>query len=164
MSINRIVVDASPVICLCKSGLGNLIVDLFDEIIIPKQVLEEILSGKEIESSFQTIVSNPHVKNKDDVIIDTRVAAWDLGNGENSVISFALSHPEYYVILDDREARRCAMAFGCNFMGTVGVIIFAKKQGFVISIKESLQRLRNAGLWMSESFIKDICRIGGESL
>jgi predicted nucleic acid-binding protein len=162
MSVNRVVVNASPIICLCKSGLENLIVGLFDEIVIPKPVVEEILSGKEIESSFKTLISSSHVKSKEDVIVDLRVAAWDLGNGENSVISFALSHPEYCAILDDREARRCAMSFGCKFMGTIGVIILAKKKGIVPSIREPLQRLQNAGLWMSENFIKEILRTNKE--
>jgi len=42
-----------------------------------------------------------------EISIDPLVAAWDLGQGESAVLSFALKNAEYWAVMDDREARRC---------------------------------------------------------
>ena len=48
MQINRVVVNASPLICLFKSGLADLLPALFKEVVAPEEVWQEILAqGKE---------------------------------------------------------------------------------------------------------------------
>ena len=42
MRIERVVVNASPLICLSKCGLSGLLHALFAEIIMPDRVYEEI--------------------------------------------------------------------------------------------------------------------------
>jgi len=42
MPINRVVVNASPLICLFKSGLADLLPALFKEVIAPEEVCHEI--------------------------------------------------------------------------------------------------------------------------
>jgi len=37
------------------------------------------------------------------IAIASQVASWDLGQGENAVLSFALRNPEYWAIIDDRK-------------------------------------------------------------
>jgi len=51
MRIEHIVVNASPIICLHKSGLLNLLPSLFSEIIIPDKVYQEIVVKGEIDLS-----------------------------------------------------------------------------------------------------------------
>ncbi len=41
MPINRVVVNASPLICLFKSGLTELFPSLFKEIVVPDAVVKE---------------------------------------------------------------------------------------------------------------------------
>jgi len=74
----------------------------------------------------------------------------------------ALKNPKYWAIIDDREARRCALSLHCRFTGTVGVIVLAKRRGMIPSIRESLEKLRNAGLWMSADLRDQVCRKFGE--
>ena len=47
MRIERVVVDASPLIILFKSGLAGLLPQLFTEIVVPAAVRDEVMaSGK----------------------------------------------------------------------------------------------------------------------
>jgi uncharacterized protein len=57
-----------------------------------------------------------------------------------------------------REARRCAQSLHCRFTGTIGVTALAKRRGIIPSIRESLEKLRNAGLWMSTGLREQVCR------
>jgi predicted nucleic acid-binding protein len=157
MRIERIVVNASPLICLYKSGLSDILPSLFSEIVVPDKVHQEITAKSGIDLS-----SIKQLKLGRDIVILPSIASWDLGEGESSVISFALKNPDYWAVIDDREARRCAISLGCRHMGTIGIILLAKRRGIIPSVRESLHKLHTAGLWLSESFIKEVCRIAKE--
>ena len=45
MRIERVVVDASPLIILFKSGLAGLLPQLFAEIVVPATVRDEVMAG-----------------------------------------------------------------------------------------------------------------------
>jgi predicted nucleic acid-binding protein len=162
MPINRVVVDASPLICLFKSGLEELFPAMFNDIVVPEAVIKEVTAKGEVDFTAQTLVSLPWIRRLGDASADPRVAAWDLGNGESAVLSFALRNPEYWAILDDPEARRCALSLQCHCIGTIGMIVLAKKRGFVQSVRGTLKKLQDAGFWLSETFLNEICKKVGE--
>ncbi len=158
MQIERVVVNASPLICLSKSGLSDLLLALFPEIVVPDKVYQEITVKGEIDPTTVSIFSDKKIKKVSDIDTPSSIVSWDLGEGESSVLSFALKNPDFWAVIDDREARRCAMSLGCRYTGTIGVILLAKRRGIITSVKERLIKLQNAGLWLSDTFIKDICR------
>jgi len=90
------------------------------------------------------------------------VAAWDLGQGESAVISFALENPGFWAVIDDREARRCATALHCRHTGTLGIIVLAKRRGVIPTIRGYLERLKEAGLWLSDELVDQVSRKSGE--
>src|SRR5208283_2024339 len=125
---------------------------LFTDIVVPEQVYKEV-SAKEEKHPF--VDSLPAIKVVQIDIPDT-ITSWDIGIGESSVLSFALKNPDFWAILDDREARRCASSLGCKYIGTIGVILLAKKRGLIPSVPACLSKLQNAGLWMSKTFTEQI--------
>jgi len=157
MLINSIVVNSSPLICLSKSGLINILPSMFNNIVVPDLVFKEVMNKESRELKW-----DKRIYKIADVTITPQVASWDLGNGESSVLSFALSNKEYWAIIDDREARRCAISLGCHYTGTVGIIVLAKKKGIITSVRDSMEKLRNAGLWLSETFVNEVCKKAGE--
>lgn len=157
MRIESVVVNASPLICLCKSGLSEILPALFTDIIVPAAVHKEITAKEDISRACRPFFAHQHVKIVSDIVIPSAVISWDLGEGESSVLSHALNHSEYWAVIDDREARKCASTFGCRCTGTAGVILLAKRRGIISSVKNCLTKLQNAGLWLSQDFVKEIC-------
>jgi predicted nucleic acid-binding protein len=162
MRIERVVVNASPLICLCKSSLSEILPALFTDIIVPAVVHKEITAKEDITQACRPFFSHQHVKIVSDIVIPTSVVSWDLGEGESAVLTHALKHSEYWAVIDDREARKCASTLGCRCTGTVGVILLAKRRGIISSVKECLTKLQNAGLWLSQDFVKEVCLKAGE--
>jgi len=158
MRIERVVVNASPLICLFKSGLLDLLPKLFSEIVVPDKVYQEITAKGEMAPSSIPLFSNKRLKRANNIVIPPSITSWDLGQGESSVLSYALENPDFFAVIDDREARRCATSLGCRHIGTVGIILLAKRRGIITSVKEGLKKLQDAGLWLSEGFIKEVCR------
>ncbi len=158
MLIEHVVVNASPLICLCKSGLSNILPSLFNQIVIPAPVYEEVTAKRDIELDIIRLFESNSIHKAGGIIIPTSVTAWDLGDGESSVLAFAIENPKCYAVIDDLEARRCAAASGCCYTGTVGIILLAKRRGIIASVKDCLFKLRSAGLWLSDDFVKTVCQ------
>jgi predicted nucleic acid-binding protein len=163
MSINRVVLNASPLICLSKSGLADLIPALFREVFVPEAVFQEVMAEGKTDFAAEWLSSQRWIRRLRDIPIDPRVAAWDLGEGESAVLSFALGNEDCCAVMDDREARRCAAALKCRFIGTLGIMVLAKKRGNIESVRQSLKKLQDAGFWIADALVEDICRKAGEN-
>ena len=162
MPINRVVLNASPLICLSKSGLADLLPALFQEVFVPEAVFQEVIAGEKTGFKGESVTSQKWICRHRDTPIDPRVAAWDLGEGESAVLSLALRNEDWWAVMDDREARRCAASLKCRFIGTLGIIVLAKRRGIVKSVRQSLKKLQDAGFWISDTLVNEICREAGE--
>jgi len=162
MSIDRVIVNASPLICLFKSGLHDLLPGLFQEIFVPEAVLKEVTASGKNDFPAEQVAQQQWLKAATGIPVDLRVAAWDLGRGESEVISFALLNPTCRVILDDREARRCAETLGCKCIGTAGILVLARRRNLLSSLRDAFSKLSNSGLWLSRDLIDELCHLEGE--
>jgi predicted nucleic acid-binding protein len=152
MRIKTVVVNSSPLIVLFRSGHSYLIPELFKEVILPEQVYAEVLAGEENDAARISLPRTEWVIRKK-VEISLSVAAWNLGNGESAVFSYALQTPGARAVVDDLAARRCAKAFGIPTLGTGAILILAKRRGLIDSVREGVQSLRDSGLYLSDSVV-----------
>ncbi len=161
MPISQVVINASPLIVLFKSGQAELLPQLFDQIIVPQAVYDEVVGIKTDVAATQL----PTVTWYDctTVQIDPAISAWDVGAGESSVLSFALANPSYRAMVDDAAARRCACALGIGTLGTGGVLVIAKRRGLIKSVGDRLQQLQDSGLWLSDEVINLLKQQAGEA-
>ena len=72
-----------------------------------------------------------------------------IDKGESSAIALALETPASVVILDDYKARKIAERLGVTFTGTIGVIIKAKLNGTISSIKPILEKIKQTDFRLS---------------
>jgi predicted nucleic acid-binding protein len=96
MPINRVVFNASPLICLSKSGLADLLPALFQEVLVPEAVVKEVMAEGKTDFAGESLISQEWIRRLTDIPIDPRVTAWDLGDGESAVLSFALRNADCY--------------------------------------------------------------------
>lgn len=162
MPIKRVVVNASPLICLFKSGLQDLLPNLFLNITVPEAVLKEVKAPGKSDFPAEQLSQQQWLKIAVDIPLDLRVAAWNLGRGESEVISFALQNPSCRAVLDDREARRCAETLGCKCIGTAGILVLARRRKLLPSLRDAFSQLSSSGLWISRDLIDELCILEGE--
>ena len=160
MPINQVVINASPLIVLFKSHQADLLPQLFSDIRLPQAVYTEITATKDDRAS-QQLPQTSWLQLVETTIHPT-IAAWDLGAGESSVLSFALENSTYRAIVDDAAARRCAQSLGLKTLGTGGVPVLAKRRGLIPSVSDRLQALQDSGLWLSDRVITLLKQEAGE--
>ncbi len=162
MSNDRAVVNASPLITLCKSGLEDLLPKLFREIVVPGAVWSEVLAGGAADLAAMKLETLQWLHRDDSTPIAPIIQAWDLGAGESAVLSYALAQPQHVAIIDDAAARRCARSLNLPVAGTIGLIVLAKRRRLIPQVTAAFQTLRDAGLWISEELIQKIKTQEGE--
>lgn len=163
MKVESVVVSASPLIILFKSGLADLLPRLFSEVAVTEGVWKEVAACGEAGDAPAGVGSAAWLRRVPSPRIAPRVAAWNLGDGEAEVLSFAFGLPGYRAMVDDRAARRCARTLGVGTLGTGGVLVLAKRGGLITSVSDELRRLKGAGLWLSEELEALLKGQAGES-
>ncbi|OHB35727.1 MAG: hypothetical protein A2Y09_02185 [Planctomycetes bacterium GWA2_39_15] len=159
----RWVVNTSPLILLSKIGYLHLLTDLCAELVIPKGVIDELFFHKEEQLRWELFLSSKKVISlKDHLQIHSGIAGWDLGKGESEVITFAVEHPGYDVILDDLQARKCAHTFNLYVRGTVGIILTAKKKKLVVEASPLIKLLIESGLRFDINWITQALELVNE--
>ncbi len=161
MRIEKVVINSSPLIVLFRSGQADLLPQLFRDIVVPESVYQEVLAGREDDAAKMALPQTSWINQKK-VEIALPVAAWNLGNGESAVFSFAMKASGYRAVVDDLAARRCAQTFGIRTLGTGGLLVLAKRRGLIDSVKDRVQRLRDAGLWLSDTVVQLLITEAGE--
>jgi len=78
------------------------------------------------------------------------------------VLSWALAHPGTLAVLDDFAARKCAGAIGVRVKGTLGLALLAKTRGQLSAARPLVEELRQAGLYLSDTLIREALSLVGE--
>lgn len=162
MRIEKSVLNASPLIVLFRANLEYLLPKLFREICIPGAVWDEVTGGGHHDEPVSGLLNVEWARKVRVPEISSRVASWDLGAGESEVLTFALAHPGFRAMIDDKAARRCAKALGIQTLGTGGMLVIAKRRGVIGSVYTELEHLQRAGLWMSDELVALLLTEAGE--
>ena len=162
MTKNTIVGDSSPLIALAIIGQLELLPKLYQRVVIPEKVWEEItvhgsgLPGSDAVSQLSWLIIQ---KPASELIKPLSIL---LDPGEAEAIALAMSLPDSTVLLDDAQARRVAERFGVNRIGTLGILRRAKKAGLITAIKPYTMQLQNNGIYMRQNLIEAVLRDVGE--
>jgi predicted nucleic acid-binding protein len=95
-------------------------------------------------------------------LVPASVSTWKLDPGEESVLSVALQYPGCEVVIDDLLGRRCAVAHGIPLLGTIGVVILAKRIGKIVEVRTVIEELRGVGLYVKDEVIARALSQAGE--
>lgn len=147
------VCNASPVITLAKSGLIHVLDDLFERVVLTKAVVEEILAGGKEYPGARAISDKAWLEEVSLNPPASRFAVINLGAGEAETVEWCLRQPDFIAILDDKAARRTAVALGCRCAGTLRVIYEACRKQILPSFAEAVQSLESAGLYCDQKVI-----------
>jgi predicted nucleic acid-binding protein len=155
MPIDRVVVNASPLIILAKTGHAVLLPRLFDSIVLPYDVVNEI---RQTVDDASRLIDTCGWLEQMVVTVSPDISGWNLGDGETAVLSFALDNPGIRASIDDRAARRCAEALSIPTIGTIGILLLAKRRGLIDSARAAIGEVRSAGLYVSDELVESLLK------
>jgi predicted nucleic acid-binding protein len=156
--------SVSPIIYLYRIGVLEWLPSLFEKILMPTKVLNDLLDAKFIGIDVPSPFDLPWVEYSDPQL--TVPSAWmslDLGSGEVAAMSLAFENVDCIVLLDDPVARRAARAVGIQYWGTLKILLEAKAAGLIPGIAPYVDRLASSSILLSTENRQRILALAGET-
>jgi predicted nucleic acid-binding protein len=152
----KVVSNTTPIISLSAIGYLSLLPNLFGQVYIPKAVYQEIKSKKafgynEIDSDF---IKTIEIKG----IMYLGFLLNDLDLGEAEAIILATEMNADVLIIDERLGYKIAQSKGINAIGTLSILLMAKQQGIIKSVKPLLDDMIQKGRWYSKSVYENFLK------
>lgn len=154
------VVDASPVIALYAADMLGLLPHLFDPVFVPMAVALELTAAAGGSPELEELRRLPGVTPDATCFVRPRRLAV-LHAGEIATIAIARCRGAT-AVLDDLAGRRAARDEGCHVIGTVGILLEARRRSLVGALKPLLDQLIGRGFWLSPQLVEEALRQVGE--
>ena len=159
------VINTSPAIHLHAVLPGGLapLPRLIGEVIVPFEVGEELAAGVPRDDTWHQMQNVPRLTLRPSPVPLHPLLRAQLDAGEAAVIQTALDEGIATVILDERKARRSALAMGLSVTGTLGILVQAKLSGHLRSVRDAVETLRKRGIWLDETLVAKVLSLAGEA-
>jgi predicted nucleic acid-binding protein len=160
---DRIVINTSPIIAL-TAAMGNLTVlqDLYSEILVPWEVSQEILAhggGRFAAEEFRSAFWLNKINQPQRI---SPLLLNSLDRGEAAVIQLAQNETINTVCIDEAAGRRIARLSGLKLTGSIGILIRAKREGYLHSMRDAIDRMQAQGIRLSSTVIQIAIQESGE--
>lgn len=88
------------------------------------------------------------------------LATWRLGQGESEVLEYAYRSPGTIAVLDDKAARRSAVALNIPVVGTLGLLLAARQSRLLPSLQVAVDRVKSCGLFVDDAVAWRVISLG----
>ncbi|MGB4115180.1 MAG: DUF3368 domain-containing protein [Polaromonas sp.] len=152
--MRTLVTNTTPLIALTAATGGlDILRHLYDRVIVPFEVKQELLAAGQ-EAVGATAFTQAHwLDCQTQPITLSSYLSNTLDRGEAAVIQTALNLNLPLVCIDEAVGRRIARLSGLTLTGSIGILIKAQQTGYVVSVKDGIERMREHGIWLNESLI-----------
>lgn len=144
MKREAVVTDSTCLIALERLGRLDLLPSLFDQVYAPPEVAREF--GTPLPWLQVADLADP-----DRVLFLS--ASVDAGEAEAIVLA---RERGFKIILDDLRARRLAQRFELNVIGTLGILVRARRQGILDLLRPLLDQLESIGFHMTPELKEEV--------
>lgn len=148
-----VVSDTSPLCYLLLIDLIDLLPELYDRVIIPETIRDELAASKSPSIVQAWIAQPPSWLEIRAITTATNLFADELDPGERDAIALAEELQADLILLDDRAARNIASKRGLAIVGVLGILVKAGQQG-KINFPSAIARLKQTSFRASPSLIQ----------
>ncbi len=152
------VVNASPLILLCRSEKLVLLHEFAERILVPAPVATEIVARGTNDATARAIEVFPWIEIVPALPIPDEITSWGLGPGESSVLAIALANLGMTAIIDDLGGRKCAASLDIPVRGTLGIVLAAKRRGVIEQARPVLEDLIASGLYLHRHVLDEVLK------
>lgn len=159
-----VVSDTTPLIALLKARRLELVKQLFNEVLIPSAVFEELTRNARYEEEARTIEESDYIGVVD--VLDTEYVQTiqeltGLDRGESEAIACAKERHADFLLMDEENGRRVARNAKIRIMGSAGILANACISGYITKddVDDAIERMREENIYFSDDVIADVYRL-----
>jgi uncharacterized protein len=155
--------NTGPLIALAHAEVLHILSGLFEKVLVPEAVRDEIEAGSLSKLRFADLsASAANLQVLPNPPVDPLLAKM-LDQGEAAVVLLAQREGGLPVLLDERKGRKIAGdIFGLPVIGTAGLLIKAKRAGLIPHVGTALDRMIAAGYYIHDRIRNQAIELAGE--
>lgn len=158
-----VVADATPLIALAKIEKLSLLRRLFGTLHIPPAVYAEVVTQAPQRPGAGEVRGATWIKTTPIQNTSTlRYLRAELDPGEVEALILAEEMSADWVLLDESKARRIAKTLELSHIGTVGLLLLAKRRGYITEVRPLLDSLRTKRFHLSNNVYQSVLHQAGE--
>lgn len=147
-----VIADAGPLIAFARLHQLGLLPQIFDRVFVTDVVFAECAGREDFPESplIRAAVNSKQLELC--AAPDFSAYAQKIDAGEASAIALAIEYG-CGVLMDDKAGRKMATNAAVPVIGTVGVLVLAKRNGLIPLVMPQLKALAISGYFLSEEII-----------
>jgi len=151
-------------IVLARGGFLEVLQALAAETIVPSAVASEVRRGALVDAAVAALNSSALLRIVETGPVPDRIRRYGLDAGEEAVLTWAAAHPGTTALIDEHRARRVAVSLNVPILGTLGLVVEAKRRGIIPAARPVIERLLRVTTWyLDEDLRERVLRAEGES-
>jgi predicted nucleic acid-binding protein len=155
-----LIADSSALIALSVCNQLELLTKMFESICIPLSVFNEINIPDKPESKQLSLFLKDKIT---DIELSSYIISTPrLGKGELEAMALYKKLNADYLLTDDKQARKIAEYNNIRIIGSIGILILAKKQGLIRVVKPSLVAIYHSYIYISEELYQHVLKLVNE--
>jgi predicted nucleic acid-binding protein len=154
-----VVPDAGPLIYLGGAGHLELLRQLYAEVVVPRIVLEEVVIAGVGLTGADAVAAAAWLKVEDAAPDPELLIVLDAG--EAAAIPLA-TRLHATLLADDADARAIARKRGLSVVGTLGVLLSAKRRKLLSEVAPVMDRMEGLGMFVSARLRDEVLKMAGE--
>ncbi|RUR72721.1 DUF3368 domain-containing protein [Chlorogloeopsis fritschii PCC 9212] len=159
-----IVSDTTPISELAKVEHLDLLPKLFGKVMIPQGVFNELQIGQHPAAKFvQNLSWLEVVTVGNQQVVEELQKSFNLHLGESEAIALAEEIGASQLLIDEKAARKVAMTRKLPLIGTMGILLLAKRRGLLDSVKDVLDEMQLQGMRISERLYVQVLTLAEEN-
>jgi predicted nucleic acid-binding protein len=158
----EVVSDTSPIRALNFLGELSVLRMLFDRVLVPPAVNDELTlplpqfaAVDLLQHDFIEIRSLQSRRQVQQLL-------YRLDLGESEALALALEARIPLVLMDEKAGRQIAAQHGIVALGTLGILLRAKRRGHFSEIRPLIEQLDELKFFMSSKLKESVLRLAGE--
>lgn len=156
-----LVADSSALIALATCDSLNLLEDIFGKVLVPEAVYAEVTSLDKPQSERLRSYLKGKVRAVDMqrfIYLDAYADA-----GETQAMLLYKEVAADYLLIDDKRGRKVARINQIQTIGSLGVLLQAKRVGLIPSVAPLLAQISASPIFMNADLIKMVLDLADES-
>lgn len=150
-----VIADSSPIHYLLLIGQIDIVLSLYERLIVPEMVITELQHQRAPETVRNWIETRPDWLDVQQPRLTASGTLAELDDGERDAILLAMELEAELILLDDRRARIEASRQGVATTGTLGVLEAASLHG-LLDLPEAISRLLTTNFRVAQALIDDV--------
>jgi hypothetical protein len=159
-----VVSDTSPLINLAAVGQLDLLRQLYQHVIIPQAIYDEIVVAGAGQPGAVEVKGASWIETRrlrDQALVN--ILLLELDRGEAEALALAAELKADLLLIDESKGRAIAARLGFVHIGLLGILVQAKQRGIIDAVKPLLDDLiAKAGFWIGAELYQRVLQAVSE--